>query len=102
MKILWSPLALERIGEIADYLAQDNSAAAVKWVNTIFEKVARLKNLPFTGRVVPEINHDQIRELLYGNYRIIYQVEGKIISILTVRHGKQIMPTEEIAHEKDL
>lgn len=96
MKVLWSPLALERVGEIADYIAQDNSAAAVKWVSAIFEKVIRLKKLPFTGRIVPEINHNKIRELVYGNYRIIYRIEGAVISILTVRHGKQMLPIDEI------
>ncbi|MGB5615899.1 MAG: type II toxin-antitoxin system RelE/ParE family toxin [Desulfobacterales bacterium] len=36
------------------------------------------------------------RELIYGNYRIIYRIETKKISILTIRHGQQILPIDEI------
>lgn len=96
MKILWSPLAVERASTISDYIAQDNPTAAAKWIETIFKKVEQLKVSPQSGRVVPEVNSKEIRELIYGNYRIIYRVENKQISILTIRHGKQILPTDEI------
>jgi toxin ParE1/3/4 len=96
MRILWSPLAIERVSEIAEYIAQDNSGAAENWVNTVFKKVEELKNFPESGRVVPETDNQSIRELLYGNYRIIYRVEESRLSVLTVRHGKQILPTDEI------
>jgi toxin ParE1/3/4 len=96
MKVSWSPLAIDRVAEIAEYIARDNSEAAKGWVDTVFEKVASLKSHPESGRVVPEANNRAIRELLYGNYRIVYRVEDKRVSILTVRHGKQILPVDEI------
>ena len=96
MKIIWSPLAIERTSEIAEYIAQDAPSAAKKWAETLFYKVQLLKTSPNSGRIVPETNRISIRELIYGNYRIIYRVEEKQLSILTVRHGKQILPTEEI------
>jgi len=95
MKIIWSPLAIDRTTEIAEYIARDNPSAAMIWVETLFDKVEILKSSPKSGRVVPESNRDDIRELIYGNYRIIYKVEKKILSVLTVRHGKQILPLEE-------
>ena len=97
MKVLWSPLAVERVTEIAQYIARDNPAAAEAWVNTIFSKVGDLKAFPESGRLVPEISNENIRELIYGNYRIVYRIEKKRISILTVRHGKQMLPVDEIA-----
>jgi addiction module RelE/StbE family toxin len=96
MKIIWSPLSIDKATEIARYIAQDNPSAAKKWVETLFGKVQQLKSSPQSGRVVPETHSEDIRELLYGNYRIIYRLEEKRISILTVRHGKQILPTEDI------
>lgn len=96
MKIVWSPLAVERASEIAEYIAQDKPAAAVKWINVVFSKVERLSSSPEIVRVVPEIKDDHFRELIYGNYRIIYRIEKKQISILTIRHGRQILPTEDI------
>ncbi len=96
MKIVWSPLAVERASEIVDYIAQDKPLAADKWIHTVFSKVEQLQSNPEIGRIVPEINEHQFRELIYGNYRIIYQLETKQISILTIRHGKQILPIDEI------
>lgn len=96
MKIVWSPLAVDRASEIAEYIAQDKPSAADKWINAIFLKVEKLASLPEIGRVVPEIKNDQFRELIYGNYRIIYRIEKKQISILTIRHGKQILPISDI------
>jgi plasmid stabilization system protein ParE len=96
MKIIWSPLAIDRASEIADYIAKDKPSAAEKWINSLFSKVNQLKLSPEIGRIVPEIKNNQFRELIYGNYRIIYYIEKKQISILTIRHGKQILPIEEI------
>ena len=95
MKIIWSPLAIDRATEIAEYIAQDNPSAARIWVETLFDKVQILKSSPKSGRVVPESHREDIRELIYGNYRIIYRAEKNKISVLTVRHGKQILPLEE-------
>ncbi len=88
MKIVWSPLAIERVSEIAGYIAQDSPRAAVKWVDTVFKKVKRLKKSPKSGQRVPETKRMDIQELLYGNYRIIYRISPNDVSILTVRHGK--------------
>ncbi|PID41998.1 MAG: plasmid stabilization protein [Proteobacteria bacterium] len=96
MKIIWSPLAIDRVAEIAGYTAKDKPTAAEKWVDKIFSKVEGLASSPKSGRIVPEINKDQYREVIYGNYRIVYRIEGKRISVLTVRHGKQLLPNEEI------
>ena len=96
MNIVWSPLAVDRASEIAGYIAQDKPSAAEKWTKTVFSKVEQLKTSPKIGRIVPEIRNNQFREIIYGNYRIIYRLETEQISILTIRHGKQILPIKEI------
>ncbi|MCK5193886.1 MAG: type II toxin-antitoxin system RelE/ParE family toxin [Desulfobulbaceae bacterium] len=96
MVVIWSPLAVDRASEIAEYVSQDNPTAAQKWVDTVFSKVEQLKSFPESGRVVPEIEGHDFRELIYGNYRIIYRIEKKQVSILAIRHGKQILPIDEI------
>jgi toxin ParE1/3/4 len=96
MRIIVSPLAVDRALEIAGYIAQDKPSSAKKWIETVFSKVEQLKPPPETGRIVPEISDSQFRELIYGNYRIIYRIEIQKISILTIRHGQQILPIDEI------
>jgi plasmid stabilization system protein ParE len=96
MKIVWSPVAVDRVSEIAVYIAQDNPVAAGSWIETVFQKIEELLSFPESGRIVPEIDNKTIRELIYGNYQIIYRLEEKKISVLTVRHGKQILPVDEV------
>lgn len=70
MKIVWSPLALERVEEIAQYIAGDKPAAAIKWFNELFTTVERLADFPESGRIVPEVGVHRIREILFGAYRV--------------------------------
>jgi len=96
MRIIWSQLAVERIEEISDYIALDNTDAAITWVEDVFKLVENLTDYPDKGRVVPEIDTESIRELIFGNYRIVYKVEIEIISILTVRNFKQILTAADV------
>lgn len=96
MKIQWSPLAVDRIGEIADYIAQNSPVAADRWVLSIFDQVGQVEDFCQSGRSVPEVNRSDIRELILANYRVIYRIDPDVISILTVRHCRQILPDEDI------
>ncbi|MBF0205117.1 MAG: type II toxin-antitoxin system RelE/ParE family toxin [Desulfamplus sp.] len=91
MKIVWSPLAIEKVEEISDYIAKDKPSAAEEWLNTLFAKVERLETSPKRGRMVPEINSESFRELIYGNYRIIYRIAKDQLAVLTIHHGKQLL-----------
>jgi plasmid stabilization system protein ParE len=95
MKIFWSPLALERVNEIADHIAENSVEAAKDWLIDIFGAVDSLQEFPKSGRVVPEVKRPNIREIIFKNYRVIYRVERKQVSILTVRHSKQLLPLKE-------
>ena len=95
MRVEWSPLALDRVSDIARYIAKDNPDAAERWVDELFESVERLADFPEIGRVVPEVGVRRIRELIFGAYRVIYSVKDKI-EILTVRRGSQLLDVSEI------
>jgi plasmid stabilization system protein ParE len=96
MKIQWSPLAIDRASDIADYISLDDPLAAERWVRALFDRVKQVKDFQESGRYVPELNRKDIKELIYGNYGIIYRIEKKVVSILTVRHFRQILPIEDI------
>ncbi len=96
MKIVWSPLAIRRLQEAADYIARDKRSAAERWVRAAFDTVGRLKELPHSGRVVPELERPDIREVTYGAHRIIYRVSSEGVLILTVRHGRQLLDEMEV------
>lgn len=86
MKLTWSPQAVENLNQIVDLIALDKKETAHRWARMVEAKVARLSRFPLSGRVVPEVRRDEIREILVGSYRVIYKVE-KGVSILTIFHG---------------
>jgi toxin ParE1/3/4 len=90
MKIVWSPLALKRVAEIAAYIAMDKPSAAEDWIRGLFKAVAKLGRYPESGRVVPEVQRTDIREIVYKFYRAVYRLDGEI-SVLTVIHGRQLL-----------
>ena len=96
MKVQWAPLAIERVTEIAAYISEDNSVAAEKWIHDVFARVGQLRRFPESGRQIPETPRKDIRELVWGNYRIIYRIDSRQVAILTVRHTKQILPLEDL------
>ncbi len=95
MKISWSPLAMERLDQIFEYVSRDNVPDAQKLVERIFDKVETLHENPLRGRIVPEANREEIREVYEGEYRIIYRVEIKRISILSIKNFKQLLKEED-------
>ncbi|HXI26027.1 MAG TPA: type II toxin-antitoxin system RelE/ParE family toxin, partial [Pyrinomonadaceae bacterium] len=62
---------------------------ASSFVERIILSVDKLADFPRIGRMVPEAEQENIRELLYHNYRIIYRIKNGIIEILTVVHGRR-------------
>ena len=55
MKVVWSPLALEKLEAIAEFIALDKSSAADEWVNDIFDCADLIGAQPKMGREVPEL-----------------------------------------------
>ena len=96
MRVVWAPRAITRAAEIAGYIAEDRPGAAARWVQDLFAKVAGLRQQGRRGRKVPELNRDEVRELLFGEYRIIYRLDPKRIVILTVRHGRRRWEPSEL------
>ena len=97
MKIVWSPLAIERAYEAAAFIAADKPEAALRWLDGLFKAVDRLERFPESGRVVPEIGMAEYREIVYGRaYRVIYRIEKSRLSILTVRNFAQLLDPSEL------
>ena len=95
MKVVWSPLAIEKLESIAKFIALDKPTAADKWVNDIFDKTDLLSTQPEFGRQVPELLETNYREVIFGNYRIIYKV-GNEVNVLTLRNSRQLLSMDDI------
>jgi len=94
--VTWSPLAIERVAEIADWIANDRPRAAEDLVTGIFLAVTRLTDFPHSGREVPEFDRPDLREIIYRGYRNVYRAGGDRVEILTVRHSLQELAEEDL------
>jgi len=87
MNLVWTDPSIEDLRSIREYIARDSEYYAAKFVEEIVLSVDKLLQFPRLGRVVPEAHDENIRELFYQNYRIIYRRAGEQIEILTIVHG---------------
>lgn len=88
VKLIWTDQAIHDLGDIGDYISENSEKYAKLTVKKLFERPDILKTFPQAGRIVPEKNEENLRELIEGNYRIIYEiVSTDQINILTVYHS---------------
>ena len=73
--------------EIEDFIARDSVLHAITFVDCIVESAETLLKTPHIGRVVPEFNRQDLREVIFRGYRIVYLVENDEALILRVVHG---------------
>jgi addiction module RelE/StbE family toxin len=99
-QINWTSQALQDLGLIAEFIGRDAPSFAQVIVDRVFESVERLESFPRSGRVVPEINQENIREIIWGSYRIVYLLRQEEVFILTVFHGSRLLSLGTLA--KDL
>ncbi|TVQ11015.1 MAG: type II toxin-antitoxin system RelE/ParE family toxin [Balneolaceae bacterium] len=98
MEIIWTNQAVQKLNKFVDYIAQDDVATAEKWALNLIEKTDLLIEHPESGRIVPEYSEPNLRELIFGNYRVIYRIrkEENSIYIQTVWHVRQDPPKSSV------
>lgn len=100
-KVNWTDSAIQDLNDIGDYIAKDSEKYAQITVNELFDSVDILEYYPFSGKIVPEYKNENIREIIKGNYRIVYQIVGnESIEILTVHNCARLI--ENTYNFKDL
>ncbi|HEC66714.1 MAG TPA: type II toxin-antitoxin system RelE/ParE family toxin [bacterium] len=91
VRIVWSEEALKDIEEIISFISKDSELYAVNFASKIISAVETLRVFPEIGRIVPEYADPKIREIIYRNYRIVYQIEERAVEIITVSHGSKLL-----------
>lgn len=86
-EVKWVETAWDDLDQVAAYIARDSPHYAGAFVHELLEAGLSLAQMAERGRVVPEWKEHSIRELLIGNYRLIYQTSKKMVHVLGVVHG---------------
>ena len=91
-KLIWSPQSLRDLESIRDYVATDSPLYAALVVERILQSVERLTSFPESGRVVPERNDPQLREVIVSPYRVVYRLRPGVAEIATVFRASRMFP----------
>ena len=89
MRVEWTEPALDDLTGIRDYIAEDSPENAHRFIERLFDAAEQLTDLPERGRQVPEAKREDVRELIFQSYRIIYRLKPQQVDILTVIHGSR-------------
>ena len=95
-EVRWAPQAASDLEAIADFIAHDSPHYASLFVMNVLEAAEALRPFPRSGRVVPELSAPEIREILLGDYRIVYRLRREAIEILTVHHGARLLNPDRL------
>lgn len=87
VNVVWTEFALEDLKSIHEFISKDSKHYADQFVEKLVARVNQLETNPRSGRIVPEFNVETVRELIEGNYRIIYRVDSDSLGIIRIHHS---------------
>ncbi len=92
MKLIWSQEALDGLSAIQEYISRDNPHAAEQFIHRLVRRTNLLLEQPRMGRLVPEYDRPDLRELIEGNSRIIYLVQADAVALVSVIEAHRRLP----------
>jgi addiction module RelE/StbE family toxin len=95
-QVRWTPQAADDLEAICLFIARDATQLAAIFAERVLRATDRRASYPRMGRVVPALAIENIRELIVGSYRVIYQVRKDKVHLLTLHHGARPLDTTKI------
>ncbi len=92
-KVVWSPEAIEDLQSIAEYIQRDSEFYTRAVITKILDVSRSIKEFPLIGRIIPELENENVRERFVHSYRLVYQIKTHHIIIVAVIHGRQLFET---------
>lgn len=92
MNVRWTETSIDQLTAIHDYLARHSPDYALRVVDRITRCSVRIGTMPYSGRVVPEYQATDVREVYEKPYRVIYRLLTDQVDILSVIHATHQLP----------
>jgi addiction module RelE/StbE family toxin len=86
-QVNWTKRSIKDLKAINDYISLDSTFYAARFISKLIKRVDILIQFPESGRIVPEKNIPEIRELIEGNYRIFYRLRKENDTILRIHNA---------------
>jgi addiction module RelE/StbE family toxin len=99
-RIIWSPKSVRDLEAINEYIAQFNPAAARRLIQKIIQRTERLQSFPNSGGFVEEVESRRYRQVLQGNYRVIYRYDpdSETATVVTVIHAARLLDPDTLGN----
>jgi len=97
-KIIIAPSAETDLSDIVAYIARHNADAAIRMGDGLIARAEILGEFPELGRMVPEFDRPELRELIFRSYRIIYRVKPESACVEIVRFWHAARGFPQIPH----
>lgn len=99
--VAWSERAASDLEDIYEYIAHDSFIYARYQIERILDAIERLPLYPESGRSLPEFPSLPHRDLIVGQYRVIYRYEPQreVVYIVTIIHGRRLLPVKLVEKE---
>lgn len=91
MKLVWTQRTQDDLISIGRFIAEDNIINAKKWIRKLRARARKITDAPMSGRIVPEFENNNIREVFLGIYRIVYLLQNETVLIITVFEGHKLL-----------
>ena len=89
LAVRWTEHAVQQLAALAEYISLDSPVYAEQTITRLERRIDQAARHPHSGRVVPEIHREEVRELIAPPYRLIYRVQPDAVEVLSILHGRQ-------------
>jgi addiction module RelE/StbE family toxin len=90
--VRWTEQAVADLRSIREFIERDSPRYGRLVAERLYDATSQLELFPRSGRVVPELSRDDVRELIVGDYRIVYRLDNDVAVLLTVFRGSRLLP----------
>ena len=85
----WTEHAVLQLAAITEYISLDSPVYAEQVLDRLVSRLEQARTFPQSGRVVPEVARDDVREFIEPPYRLIYRVGAELVEVLSVLHSRR-------------
>ena len=93
-RVRWTDQAVNDVAAIRQFIERDSPRYGRLVAERLFQATSRLELFPRSGRVAPEVGRDDVREIIVGEYRIVYRLESDAVTLLTVFRSSRLFPAD--------
>ena len=94
-EIRWTDQAVEDLKSIRAFIERDSLRYGRLVAERLFEATSQIETFPHSGRIGPELGRENVRELVLGEYRLVYHLRADVAVVMTVFRSSRLFPTIE-------